>query len=143
MHVSLVRVEPMLTAVVRARATLAELPRVIPDLCGETFTYARQEGLDPDRHVALYLNDVMDIECGVLVARQFAGNGRVVCSSTPAGTTARVVHIGPYEALPGVHEDLMRWCADNGHELAGPCWELYGHEDGGTPHTDVYYLLSQ
>jgi effector-binding domain-containing protein len=143
MQVSLVRVEPMTTAVIRTRATLAELPCVIPKLCGETFAFAKQAGLDPDRMLTLYLNDVMDIECGVLVARQFPDGDRVVCSSTPAGMTARVVHVGPYDALPGVHDALIAWCADNGHELAGPCWELYGHEDGTTPHTDVYYLLAE
>ncbi len=143
MHVSLVRVEPMTSAVVRARASLAELPRVIPELCGEAFAFAEREGLEPGRQLALYLNDVMDIECGVLVARPFSDSGRVVCSATPAGLTARFVHVGPYDALPGVHEALMAWCADNGHALAGPCWELYGHEDGGSPHTDVYYLLAE
>ena len=69
MQVSLVRVEPMSSAVIRARATLAELPRLIPDLCGEAFAFAEQQGLEPGRHLALYLNDVMDLECGVLVAR--------------------------------------------------------------------------
>ena len=145
-RVEIVRVEPQTTAVVRRRASMAELATAIPEMCGEAWDFASATpGLDPGRHLALYLNDLMDIECGVEVARPFEGNGRVVCSATPAGTAATVAHFGPYHMLPSVHDALARWCADNGHELAGPSWELYGHwdDDPAKLRTDVYYLLRE
>ncbi|MFO0808817.1 MAG: GyrI-like domain-containing protein [Gemmataceae bacterium] len=146
MQVNVVRVEAQPTAVVRFEATRAELPRLIQAACGETWNFAKTApGLKPGRHVAVYLKCLTDIECGVEVAGPFEGNGRVVPSSTPAGLAATATHIGPYHLLAGVHEAITRWCAANGHKLAGPSWEVYGHGDVDPAkfRIDVYYLLAE
>jgi effector-binding domain-containing protein len=142
-----VNVQPVasqLTAVIRLRARQDELATVIPQACGEAWEFARSAGLPrPGRHLALYFDDVINLEVGAEVFQPFTGNDRVVCSSTPAGTAATAVHFGPYNRLGGAHQAVRQWCADNGHELAGPCWEVYGHwEDDPTKlRTDVFYLL--
>jgi effector-binding domain-containing protein len=97
--------------------------------------------------VALYLDcsmSEMNVECGVEVPQEFDGNGRVVCSSTPAGTAATTTHIGPYHKLGEAWQAIDQWCKDNGHQLAGPGWEIYGHpspDPTQQPRTDVYRLL--
>jgi effector-binding domain-containing protein len=85
----------------------------------------------------------MNIECGVEVDQPFAGNERVVCSSTPAGIVATTVHLGPYDRLGEANAAIHQWCAEHGRTLAGPSWEVYGHwtDDVSKLRTDVFYLL--
>jgi effector-binding domain-containing protein len=144
-QVQVQQVPAQTTAVVRMRAKPDELSRVVPAACGEVWQFVRAAGLPrPGRHLALYLDGEMNIEVGVEVAGPFAGDGRVVCSSTPAGTVATAAHWGPYNRLGEAHSAVCKWCADNGHALAGPSWEVYGHweDDPSKLRTDVYYLLT-
>lgn len=139
-----VTVEPQLTAVVRRQASQAELSRVVPQACGEVWTWVRAAGLPrPGRHVALYLDCAINLEIGVEVKQPFTGDGQVVCSSTPGGLAATTAHIGPYSRLGEAHEAIGAWCKENGHTFAGPNWEVYGHwvDDPAKLRTDVYYLL--
>ena len=99
------------------------------------------------RHIALYLDGQINLEVGVELDTPFAGHGEVVGSATPAGSVATAVHFGPYHGLPEAHRAIRRWCADHGHALAGPNWEIYGHwidewnTDPAKIRTDVFYLI--
>ena len=138
------QVAPQLTAVVRFRASPDELAQIIPQACGEVWAFVRSSHLPhPGRNLALYLDGEMNIECGVEVFQPFAGDGRVVCSSTPAGVVATAAHLGPYDRLGEAHAAICKWCSDHGHALAGPSWEVYGHwdDDPSKLRTDVFYLL--
>jgi effector-binding domain-containing protein len=147
-EVQLTRAVAQTTAVVRFRAGLAELPKVIPAACGEVWSFIRASGsLHGGRLLAVYgdgdRDAGWDIECGAEVDRPFTGTQRVVCSATPAGPAAVAVHWGPYHRLGEAHEAVRKWCADNGHIRAGLAWEVYGHwnDDPSKLRTDVYYLL--
>jgi len=142
------RVEPQITAVVRRRASAQQLAQVVPQGCGEVWTYLRAARFPhPGRNLALYLDCAINLEVGVEVDQAFAGDGRVVCSQTPGGLVATAAHFGPYDRLGEAHRAVCKWCADNGHALAGPNWEVYGHwidewnRDPAQIRTDVYYLL--
>ena len=137
-------VPAQLTAVIRARVRQGELARVVPAFCGEVWTFARTAQLaSPGRHVAVYLDGAITLECGVEVAAPFAGSARVVCSSTPAGLVATTTHLGGYERLGDAHHAIREWCKEHGARLAGPNWEVYGHwvDPPAQPSTEVYYLL--
>ena len=138
------QVAAQLTAVVRRRASQRELAQVIPQACGEVWQFTRSANLPrPGRHLALYLDGQMNIEVGVEVFQHFAGNDRVICSTTPAGMVATTAHFGPYERLGEAHEAVHKWCADHGHKLARPSWEVYGHwnDNPAQLRTDVFWLL--
>ena len=135
-------------AVVRRRARLQELAKVVPDACGTVWSVIRAQKITgAGRHVALYLDDKINLEVGVELDTPIAGHGEVVGSATPAGTVATAVHFGPYHRLHEAHEAIRQWCADNSHALAGPNWEIYGHwkdewnTDPTKIRTDVFYLL--
>lgn len=139
--------EPTLTAVIRARVRLRELSQFVPAACGEVWNFARAAGLPkPGRHLALYLGHD-EVEAGAEVQEAFAGNERVHCSQLPAGRVATVVHFGPYSGLGEAHAAIRQWCAEQGHELTGVSWELYGHwdeswnQDPSQIRTDVFHLL--
>jgi effector-binding domain-containing protein len=142
--VNVQRVDSQLTAVVRRRARQKDLATVIPQGCGEVWEFVRSAGLPhPGRNLALYLDLEMNLECGVEVTQPFDGNGGVVCSSTPGGSVATTVHLGPYHLLGEAHEAIHHWCTKQELTLAGPFWELYGHwtDDPAKLRTDVFYLL--
>jgi effector-binding domain-containing protein len=143
-QIELKQVDAQLTAVVRQRAAQSQLSVVVPQLCGEVWEFAKSAGLPrPGRHVALYLDGMINLEVGALVDQPFAGSDRVVCSSTPAGLVATTQHVGPYNRLGDAHEAIRDWCARHGHSGAVPNWEIYGHwnDDPAQLITDVYYLL--
>ena len=135
-------------AVVRRRAALQELPKVIPEACGTVWGMVRaQQVKGAGRHVALYLDDVFNLEVGVELEAPFAGRCELIGSALPAGTVATAVHFGPYHLLAGAHQAIQKWCADHGYALAGPSWEVYGHwqddwnSDPSKIRTDIFYLL--
>jgi len=135
-------------AVVRRRASLPELAKVIPDACGTVWNVVRAQKIPgAGRHVALYWDDEFNLEVGVELAAPFAGHGEVVGSATPAGAVATAVHFGPYNRLPEAHQAIRQWCVEHGHDLAGPNWEIYGHwihewcDDPTKIRTDVFYLI--
>jgi effector-binding domain-containing protein len=143
-QVSVQQVASQTTAVVRRRASVSELAQVVPQACGEVWTFVRAAQLPrPGRHVALYLDNAINLEVGAEVAQPFDGNERVFCSCTPAGRVATTMHLEPYNRLGEAHRAICQWCAAHGHALAGPCWEVYGHwnDDPAKLRTDVFYLL--
>jgi hypothetical protein len=135
-------------AVVRRRAGLRELSKVVPEACGTVWSALRaQKVTGAGRHVAVYLDCVINLEVGVELETPFAGCGEVVASATPPGPVATTTHYGPYGLLHEAHEAIRLWCGKNGHTLAGPNWEVYGHwkdewnSDPSKICTDIYYLL--
>jgi len=135
-------------AVVRRRARPQELSKIVPECCGTVWNVIRSQRVaGAGRHVAVYLDDQINLEVGVELEAPFAGHGEVVGSSTPAGLVATTTHFGPYGGLHSAHAAILRWCNDNGSKLAGPSWEIYGHwvdewnADPSKIRTDVFYLL--
>ena len=136
-------------AVVRRRAQLQDLSTVVPAACGTVWNVVRaQQIAGAGRHVAVYLDDQINLEVGVELDAPFGGYGEVVDSSTPSGLVAVTTHYGPYGRLHEAHEAIRLWCVNNGHVPAGPNWEIYGHwqnewnSDPTKITTDVFYLLN-
>lgn len=134
-------------AVIRRIASAGELSKVVPELCGVVWTAVRGQGVAAGRHVAIYWNGDIRLEVGVELEGPFVEQEPVIRSATPAGPAAVVTHLGPYNQLGAAHDAVRTWCAANGHRLAGPNWEIYGHwqsEWNSNPaliRTDVFYQL--
>ena len=135
-------------AVVRRRATKQELSKVIPEACGTVWNVVRARQIKgAGRHVAVYFDDVFNLEVGVELESPFSGDGEVIGSSLPAGQVATTTHFGPYQRLGEGHEAIQQWCRTHQRETLFPSWEIYGHwiddwnKDPSRIRTDVYYLL--
>jgi effector-binding domain-containing protein len=135
-------------AVVRRRCTLQEFATVIPEACGIVWNIVRaQKVTGAGRHVAIYWDDVFNLEVGVELDAPFAGHDEVVGSAIPSGTVATAMHLGPYNRLPEALQAIRRWCAQHGHTLAGPNWDIYDHwkdewcADPTQIRTEVFYLV--
>jgi effector-binding domain-containing protein len=148
-EVRLEQVTSIPLAVVRRRAQIPELSQVVPAACGEVWNVIRALDIpSAGRNIAVYWDEVINLEVGVELDAPFTGHGEVVRSATPAGRVAVTTHFGPYQNLASAHNAVRDWCQANGQALAGPNWELYGHwldewnRDPSKIRTDVYYLVS-
>jgi effector-binding domain-containing protein len=135
-------------AVARRRARSQELSKVVPEACGTVWQVVRTQHISgAGRHVAVYLDNQINLEVGVELNAPFSGHGEVIGSATPAGKVATTTHLGPYGLLHEAHNAIRQWCRTNGHALTGPNWEVYGHwkdewnSDPTKITTDVFYLL--
>jgi effector-binding domain-containing protein len=137
-------VAPLPTAVVAATTTWDEFPGLWPRLLGEVWDCLHAAGIHRGcRNVMLYLDDVPNVEVGVLLDRPCPLSGRVRASALPAGTAATTVHRGPFGDVGAAHDAVVRWCAEHGHRRTGTRWEIYGphDDDPARQWTEVYWLL--
>ena len=81
----------------------------------------------PGRNIAVYWDSAIRLEAGVEIHGPFIERDGVVRSATPGGRIALVTHCGPYTRLGKAHAAVREWAKANGHQLAGPNWELYEH----------------
>ena len=50
---------------------------------------------------------------------------------------------GPYDGIEAAHRAIRAWCAENGHALAGPIWEIcIWNQDPALLETHIHYLLA-
>jgi effector-binding domain-containing protein len=136
-------VAEVLTAVVAARTSWAELPNAWPAMLGEVYDCLEQLNAGKaGRNVMFYKDDVPNLEVGVEVTKSFNPCGRVTLSVLPGGKVATTIHRGPYQGLSRAHQAVHDWCRASGGKVAGPRWELYGHIRGDAePETTVCWLL--
>lgn len=148
--VTFVKVAPRPTAVVAETTTWAEFPRLWGQLLGEVYGFVRRRpelatGSDGEswQNVMLYKDQRPDVEVGVLVTAPFEPEGRVIASELPGGEVATAIHRGDYAQLGDTHNSVREYVAAQGRELAGPCWEIYGHAraDPNEQETEIFWLL--
>src|SRR5580700_7881187 len=143
-------VEARPTAVVAQTTTWQEFPRLWGRLLDQVYGFVRPrpklatgDGEELWQNVMLYKDQRPDVEVGVLVSGPFQAEGPVMLSALPAGEVAIAIHRGDYAKLGITHEAVRDHAAAQGRELAGPCWEIYGHAgpDPREAETEVFWLL--
>jgi effector-binding domain-containing protein len=138
-------VEPRLTAVVTETTTWPEYPTVWPRLLDEVYGVVRpRPELSPGdgwHNVMLYKDDRPSVEVGVLAAAAFDPVGRVVASQLPGGRVATTTHRGDYTGLAAAHDAVHRFAAEQGLELTGVRWEIYGHGDQDPIEIEICWQL--
>jgi effector-binding domain-containing protein len=144
------KIDPRPTAVVAQTTSWAEFPILWGRLLGEVYGFVRSRpelatgsGNELWQNVMLYKDQTPDVEVGVLVSPPFDSQGRVIASELPGGEVATAIHRGDYARLGVTHDAVREHVAVQGRELAGPCWEIYGHghADPSEQETEVFWLL--
>jgi len=136
-------VVPRPLAVARGAAIRANLGPTIIILLDKVWPVLREQGVRTGHNVVMYLDDLAHLEAGVEIFGDFNPTAEVHTSATPHGLAATAVHWGDYSAMAPTYTALRKWCADNGHQLAGPSWEVYGdwHADPQQVRTDIFLLV--
>ena len=130
----------------KGRASFDDLPKEIQRLIDVVYEGLKKAGVTgTGKNIVLYdeHSDEMEIEAGVEVSESIQAVDSVVPSVLPSGRLAKTLHKGSYADLHKAHQAIKDWCEDNGRQLAGPNWEIYGHwsDDESKLETEVYYLL--
>jgi len=60
--------------------------------------------------VAVYRDGTIRLDVGVECDAALPDGDTVVSSTTPAGPTASVIHLGPYHQLGTAHRAIQEWC---------------------------------
>jgi effector-binding domain-containing protein len=131
------------TAVVAATTNWRDFAAQWRPMLDEVYACLRRQGSRQGCNVMLYLDDPPRAEVGVELIAPCDLDSPVIQSALPGGEIAMTVHRGSYENLGASHKLVTDWCAANGHELAGPRWEVYGdwRDDPAELETEVCYLL--
>lgn len=146
--VAIVNVEEQHLLAARTRVTFPEVPGKLLPLMERVGAFVRDHGVEGAGQNVWFYRDAsggqMEVDVGVQVPASTEVADGLVRSATPAGRCAHAVLYGDYSGIPGVHQAIHRWCAEQNLVLAGPCWELYGdwNEDPALRRTDMYHLLA-
>jgi hypothetical protein len=135
-------------AAVHARLPAARIPTTFGTYLDQVYAAARAGAVTVDgQNIFLYRDagdGELEVDFGVGVAGPFPAAGAVRYTELPTGRVATATHLGDYGGLGRTHSAVIEWCRANGHALAGPRWEVYGHMSPGTePRTDVYWLVAE
>ncbi len=151
MTVEVRSLERQLTMVVRSVIAPHELGEAFGRDLPKVFAYLT--GVDADiagppfgRYFA-FTHEEVDLEIGVPVKVHLAPSGDVTPSDIPAGEYAFKLHVGAYDGLGEVHDEVYAWIDANGREHAGPQWESYldstaDMDDPSKLRTEVYAPIS-
>ncbi|MDE2851500.1 MAG: GyrI-like domain-containing protein [Acidobacteriota bacterium] len=146
--ISIVTVEEQPLLAARTSATFTEIPAKLLPLMERVGAFVREHGVEGAAQNVWFYREVsgdrMEVDVAVRVPASTGAADGLVRSATPAGRCAHAVLYGDYSGIPGVHQAIHRWCAEQNLVLAGPCWEVYGdwHEDPAKLRTDMYHLLA-
>ncbi len=127
---TLTRME-QLTAVVRATMPAAFLDGWLPGAFEAVDDYLTGAGIAPGGPAFAryaYCDGEVAVEAGYPVPVEIQGNAWVQASMLPAGPVAIVGHRGSQADLDRADVALRRWIDANGHQPAGPHWEVF-HTD--------------
>ncbi|MEV0584153.1 GyrI-like domain-containing protein [Nonomuraea sp. NPDC050310] len=134
-QVRLVREKPLRVRLARevaagpddiGRATSLAIARLMP-----VGPAAQLIGLFP-----LDLSEAFEVTAAVVID---GGAGDEVL---PGGTLAAATHVGPYDQINLTAHTLLTWCADHGHQPAGPIREVYVSDPATTaPDQLVTHLM--
>jgi effector-binding domain-containing protein len=130
-EVRLREAQPQQAATIRGRATWAELGTFIGDAMKEIFEVAGEQGVRfagpafAIYHWAEAEEAEVDLEVGMPVAEPVEPAGRVAAAVIPGGLVATTLHAGRYEDVGPAYRALGEWIQEHGHEMTGPCREVY------------------
>jgi effector-binding domain-containing protein len=117
------------TLVIRKRASVLELPKIIGECYGAIGKYLGELGEQPSNapFVAYYNLDMenLDLEIGFPVNKILPGKDDIVGGEIPAGPFVTCLYKGPYSDMKNLYEDMMKWIAENGYEMSGAAYEYY------------------
>ena len=130
---------------IEERDAIATAVTVVPDAShwkdglDRVWAAVRAGGLPAGRNVMRYGERV---EVGVELA---GDTGDLIASELPGGPTAVGLRVGELSpaGIGEAHDAVRAWCAENGHELTGECWEIYGHMNDQPFELLVGWLLSR
>ena len=120
----------------------SEIPTLIPQLLDRAWAQIRGTNVEgAGQNDVIYRNGGSQLTAVVQVPDDTPEPpAPLVLAGIPAGRAVHVRHVGPYSKIPESVRRMFAWCAENGHTVVEPTWEVYGDwvEDESKLVTDIY-----
>lgn len=133
------------TLVVRKRAPVDELPRVLGESYLAIMQYIMELGEEPvGPPFAAYHNMDMqdlDVEIGFPVSGGLPGKGDIRAGEIPGGKVATCLYVGPYDRVEPAYNALAKKIEEEGCEATGVAYEMYLNDPGQTPPEELRTLI--
>ena len=110
-------------AVIRRQVSQAELSRVVPECCGLVWNAVRAQQAKGGRHVAIYRDGPSGSKWAWNCSARSPSRRMLSCRPRRPGQW-RGRRILVLKGLGAAHNAVREWCANHGHRLAGPSWEI-------------------
>ena len=130
------QVEPQAFVSVREHCQQRDIPGFVERAFGELYRRLWEMSIAPSgRPFVIYHAfgpDGVDAEVALPVRERIAETEHVMNGALPALCVARVLHLGPYDAIGDSYSALATWIEDHGYQTSGPVLERYllGPRDG-------------
>jgi effector-binding domain-containing protein len=141
---------PQATACVRVCIQPEKISSVLGEILPQISNYLESFGISPSgpafsRYFEMKA-DLVDLEAGLPVPAAITAKGQILSGELPGGRAAVTWHMGSYAGISQAYEALQVWIEDQGHEPAGPPWEVYWTNPGEVPNpadwkTEVIYPI--
>ncbi len=74
-------------------------------------------------------------------------DGEIYFTTTPSGQMVHATHIGPYEGLEPVYNELMKYIQENGYQISGNSFEVYANDPTKVApeeiRTEIYFPVTK
>jgi effector-binding domain-containing protein len=130
-------------ALVRGRMRPDEIGAFVGPAFGEVLAALGAQGLQPAGPPFCRYRmqeDAFDVEAGFPASGPVVPTGRVEPDALPAGSVATTMHVGAYDKVGEVYEELIAWVETQGLVPAGEPWESYLDGPEVTQPRTVIYL---
>jgi effector-binding domain-containing protein len=144
------KLKPQPTATIHVVCKPSGMVDAMRGVLPEVGAYVERAGVAPvGGPFARYFDlneDEAEFEAGFTLSEPVRGEDRITAGELPGGLAATTTHQGPLEGLEAAHDAIGEWVLAQGHDPAGPVWEVYVvgpavEQDPSKYHTDVVWPL--
>ncbi|MDH5359065.1 MAG: GyrI-like domain-containing protein [Gammaproteobacteria bacterium] len=143
-NIEVVHRDQQVSLAVECRASIFGIPKAMANAFNLITVHMEQQGIRPEapsytlykyvvwdtdtKGITGFVRMIMhkwDMQIGIPVREQIAGNDRVIAAHIPAGRYLRTLHRGPYKTLGRTYERVQKYARDQGLLLANYMVERY------------------
>ncbi len=126
--------DPQPVASIRAKVPRSDVARAAAEALPEIVAHVTEAGAHtvggPFCRYHSESGEEVDLEVGIPVTEPIAPSGRIAGSELPGGRVAMTWHLGPYDRLGTVRDELRRWIEERRLAARGGVWEIYWSDPG-------------
>ena len=137
MEIKIVELKSKQALAIRDYCPFASLVDKFGEIYGEIGAYIKKNTIQtsgvPFGIYHSYSPEKVDLEAGIPVSGNPAGEGRIHILNTYGGKAVMTIHSGSYDNLKAAWSEFAKLVDEQKYELAGPCFEVYVNDPADEP----------